>query len=135
MRAIQAITKINPLASAMFEQFLFKAASDYISAYNGGSWTSSKFGKFWIALPPLDNNTVKMENVENCASIETSLLSAGAVLTLKALNDTIWYVHGKFGERADTLVNRLSDLYHSMKDAITADSKTFDTASIAMMID
>ena len=135
MRAIQAITKIHPLASAMFEQFLFKAASNYISAYNGGSWTSSKFGNFWIALPPVDGGKIVMHNPDNGANVCTTNLSAGAVLTLKALNDTIWYIHGKFGDRADNLVNRLSDLYHNMKDAIMTDSKTFDTVSIAKMID
>lgn len=134
MRALQAIRKINPMAAMFVETALFNLAGEQLEGYSGGSWTSKRVGDFWVAVPPCAGKA-HMQVAENFADVTTTAVSAGAALTLAALNHTIWHVHNKYGDRASGVVNALSDLYHNMKNAVLSDSKTFDTAAIATLCD
>ena len=130
--AINDIYKINPYAGLMFETILFNLASKQIEDYSGGQWTATACGKkHWLAVPPL-SGTFRMAVETNGAEEIVDAKTAGAVLTLAALNFTLWRLYNKPGY--DKVVEKLSDKYNTMVN-LCRRHKEIDVQAFNRLID
>lgn len=130
------VNKIHPIAGFIFEQLLLAFSDRLVDVYKGGKWKSKHLTpELLIGILPVDETRVRVVNPENFCDVTTDPVSAGAGMTLLALNHTLWKMNSM--SAPDSLLKKMNDLYYELHDAVFADNAThgLDTGSIYRIID
>lgn len=127
------LAAIHPLAGVRFEATCFALASAHLNGYVGGAWSADEIAGIGIYVPPGEEGArVTLACPGVYESHETDLRTAGAAITLVALNQLCWHFH----ERGLTGVSdACSDLFHRARTEFFADTAGLDARTLYAYID
>lgn len=127
------LAAIHPAAGVRFEATCFALASAHLDGYVGGAWSADEIAGIGIFVPPgEDGARVTLACPGVYESHETDLRTAGAAISLVALNMLCWHFH----ERGLTgASDAFSELFHRARSEFFADGTTLDTRTLYAYID
>lgn len=133
MNTFEMIKAIYPTAMIYFEQTLFSLADQMLPDYKGGNWKSVVAGMsegkdLYHLVVPMDGD-VKITALGGYGEKVTTATTAGAVLTVMALNHTLNDLYLK-----DRDVDALIELFYALQTACY-DSPLVDSSVLAEMLD
>lgn len=130
MKIIDTISKIDEVSAFNFEQTLFRLADLHVEGYNGGMWENERLNEnlYFMGLP-VSYGVVHVSIPANFSDVHCDSRSAGAALTLMALNNVLFDLYHK-GKNTD----EMAELFDDLRNAIL-DDKTLDIRAILKIID
>lgn len=125
------LAAIHPTAGVRFEATCFALASAHLDGYSGGSWSADEIAGIGVYVPPgPERQTIACPGVQE--SHETDRRTAGAGITLVALNQLCWHFHGR---GLTGVSDALADLFHRARTEFFGENTGLDQRTLYAYID